>query len=394
MFILIRSDSIFFKMKITQAAIFPISIPLIEPIKMANDVINDAKTVLLCLTDEEGSLGWGEASVAPLMTGETLDSLFASVKYLTEKSCHIEWKEPNSFSKAMDSILYGNESAKACLQMALLDLYTQKKSLPLWKYLRSLGAKLDESAPVDIPLLRMLGGALDKEIADAKVFRDAGFKHWKIKIGLLPLADDLRRVEALSNLLDGDVVSVDANGSMSLENAILFCESKQASKIAFAEQLISADSAMEDFVLLKQRSAIPIGLDESIHGTLEIKEFISARAFDGASLKLIKTGGVLEAWDCAQILRGNNLKLNLACKVAETSLSGAATASIGFALGDVPWGFSMSNQYLRFDICDRPLVATHGHLAVHQLNATGVGVTPNLDRVKDAVAQGYSVIQY
>ncbi|ANI99810.1 hypothetical protein A8O14_06840 [Polynucleobacter wuianus] len=381
-------------MKITQATIFPLSIPLIEPIKMAKEQIVDAKTVLLCLTDDEGHQGWGEASAAPLMTGETLDSLLASVKYLVEKACKMEWSDPKHFSKACDAILYGNPSAKSCLQMALLDLYTQKNSIALWKYLRSLGASEDLPEPGKLPLLRMLGGTLEKEVADAKFFREAGFRHWKIKIGSLSVEEDLHRVQVLSDLLEGDVISVDANGAMSLDDAIGFCTSKQAGTLAFAEQLIHADSALADFVLLKQRSPIPIGLDESIHGSDEIDEFRVAKALDGASLKLIKTGGVLEAWNCAQLLRSNNLKLNLACKVAETSLAGAATASIGFAIGEVPWGFSMSNQYLRFDICDRPLSAKRGHLDIEQLNTTGVGVTPNLARVKDAVAQGYSIIQY
>ena len=381
-------------MKITQATIFPLSIPLVDPIKMAKELIVDAKTVLLCLTDEEGRQGWGEASVAPLMTGETLESLLASVKYLVDKAREIEWSDPKHFAKACDAILYGNPSAKSCLQMALLDLYTQKNSISLWKYLRSLSAGVDLPVFTELPLLRMLGGTLEKEMADAKSFREAGFKHWKIKIGSLSLKEDLHRVEVLSDLLEGDVISVDANGAMSLDDAVQFCTSKQASKLSFAEQLIHADCALADFVVLKERSPIPIGLDESIHGTDEIEAFMGAKALDGASLKLIKTGGVLAAWKCVQILRRNNLKLNLACKVAETSLAGAATAAIGFAIGDVPWGFSMSNQYLRFDICDRPLSAKHGHLDIAQLNTTGVGVTPNLDRVKDAIAQGHSVIQY
>ena len=381
-------------MKIIQATIFPLSIPLIEPIKMAKELIVDAKTVLLRLTDDEGRQGWGEASVAPLMTGETLDSLLASVKYLVESVRAIDWSDPALFSTSCDAILYGNPSAKSCLEMALLDLYTQKKSIPLWKYLRTLTSDAVTSAPADLPLLRMLGGSLEKEMADAKSFREAGFKHWKIKIGSLSLEEDLHRVKLLSDLLEGDVISVDANGAMSLDNAIRFCESTQASKLSFAEQLIHADTPLADFVLLKQRSPIPIGLDEAIHGSNEIEEFRKANALDGASLKLIKTGGVLEAWKCAQLLRGNNLKLNLACKVAETSLSGAATAAVGFAIGEAPWGFSMSNQYLRFDICDQPLIAKHGHLDVHQLNSTGVGITPNLDRVKDTVAQAYSIIQY
>lgn len=381
-------------MKITQALIFPLSIPLIEPIKMAKEVIVDAKTVLVCLTDEAGRQGWGEASVAPLMTGETLDSLLASIKYLAEKMRSTEWSDPKAFVSQLDAILYGNPSAKSCLEMALLDLYTQKESISLWKFLRSLNDGDLTASPKEIPLLRMLGGTLEKEIADAKTFRQAGFKHWKIKIGLLSLDEDLHRVGVLSELLKGDVVSVDANGAMSLTDAIRFCESAEAKNISFAEQLINANSSLGDFVLLKKHSPIPIALDESIHGIQEIEEFMNAKAFDGASLKLIKTGGVLEAWNCARILYEKNLKLNLACKVAETSLSGAATASIGFALGDVPWGFSMSNQYLQFDVCDKPLRANQGHLDCAQLNAIGVGITPNVERVKDAVAHGYCVTQY
>jgi hypothetical protein len=87
------------------------------------------------------------------------------------------------------------------------------------------------------------------------------------------------------------------------------------------------------------------------------------------------------------------LALNLACKVAETSLSAAATASLGFAIGDVAWGFSMSNQYLQFDICDKPLIAINGHIEASQLAHSGIGVTPNVSRVKEVIAKGYSIIQ-
>ena len=381
-------------MKITQATIFPLSIPLIEPIKMARELIVDAKTVLVCLVDTEGRQGWGEASVAPLMTGETLDSLLANVKYLADKARSLEWDDPSQYCAQLDRILYGNASAKSCLEMALLDLYTQKESIALWQFLRK-SADLDlRTKPASIPLLRMLGGTLDKELADAKAYRALGFRHWKIKIGSLSLVEDLHRVQVLSEVLGNDVISVDANGAMSLENAMTFCRSAEAKKLTFAEQLISADLPMEDFVLLKKESAIPIGLDESIHGLEEIGEFLDAGAFDGASLKLIKTGGVTKAFKCARFLAANALQLNLACKVAETSLSAAATASIGFAIGDVPWGFSMSNQYLQFDICEKPLAPEQGHFPVSQLADTGIGITPNAERVKEAVCKGYSVIQY
>ena len=57
-------------MKISQARIYPLSIPLVEPIKMSGETIIFASTIVLQLQDSAGKTGWGEASVAPLMTGE------------------------------------------------------------------------------------------------------------------------------------------------------------------------------------------------------------------------------------------------------------------------------------------------------------------------------------
>lgn len=378
-------------MKIQNAKIYPLSIPLIEPIKMSREIVADAKTVLLCLTDEQGRQGWGEASVAPLMTGETLDSLVGSLKYLVEKAVQVDWKSPDCFAEIFNAILYSNASAKSCLEMALLDLYTQEASIPLWKFLGANDGQSTSIAP--IPILRMLGGSLDRELSDAKALRELGFKHWKIKIGSLSLEEDLHRVNVLCDFLEGDIVSVDANCALKLVDAIRFCESTEAARLTFVEQLIPADLPMSDFVELKRRSPLPIGLDESIHGIKELEEFIEANAFNGASLKLIKTGGLIPALECAKLLKKHKLSLNLACKVAETSLSVAATASLGFAIGNVAWGFSMSNQYLQVDICDNPLTAINGHIEASQLAVSGVGITPNISRIKEVIAKGYSVIQ-
>lgn len=379
-------------MKIVQAQIYPLSIPLIDPIKMSGETINEAKTVVLQLIDDSGLVGWGEASVAPLMTGETLDSLVANLRYLISKVRDLSWGTPLDFSGVFNRVLYGNTSAKSCLQMALLDLHAKQKNLPLWQFLRKnfMGTGFEDPPP--LPILRMLGGDEEKELRDAKELRKEGFRHWKIKVGLLPLERDLERVEKLCTLLNGDVISVDANGAMTLENAVKFCTSDKTKLLTFAEQLISANSSELLFRELKQKSKILIGLDESIHGVSEIERFTELKALDGASLKLIKTGGLMEGMECARLLEKNGLKINLACKVAETSISAASTAALGFAIGNVPWGFSMSNQYLRFDICEAALVADKGFLNCKKLALPGIGVNPNSERLKDAIAGGYCVI--
>ena len=381
-------------MKITHVRIYPLSIPLLEPIKMSGETISLAQTVILQLEDSSGRFGWGEASVAPLMTGETLESLVASVKYLASNIKNFVWNNPDDFATQFNKILYANCSAKSCIEMALLDLYTQKNELPLWRYLQNKRGFKSTFKPKPLPILRMLGGSFDKEISDAKKLRSEGYRHWKIKVGLLPIDEDLIRVEALSDLLSGDTISVDANGAMTLDDAIRFCLSSSTKKLSFVEQLIPASDPILSFSKLKEKSPIPIGLDESIHGFEEIEQFISAKALDGVSLKLIKTGGALEALRCAKLLEKKGLKLNLACKVAETSVSAAATAALGFAMNGADWGFSMSNQYLKFDICALPLKAQSGHIDCDHLGPTGLGVEPDPYRLKEALAKDFSLIEY
>jgi L-alanine-DL-glutamate epimerase-like enolase superfamily enzyme len=381
------------EMKITHVQIYPLAIPLIEPIKMAGETISFAQTVILQLSDDSGRAGWGEASIAPLMTGETLDSLVASIKYLASNLEGFIWDRPEEYTSCFNKILYANNSAKSCVEMALLDLYCQKNQLPIWKYLQDNSDCVELVKPKPLQVLRMLGGSLEKEIFDAKALRSEGFSHWKIKVGILPIEEDLNRVEILCDLLSGDTISADANGVMSLDDAIRFCTAPSTKKLAFVEQLICSLDPINFFSKLKQKSPIPIGLDESIHGVKEIEHFIEAKALDGVSLKLIKTGGIIEAFKCANFLRKNNLRLNLACKVAETSVSAAATSAIGFAMGGVDWGFSMSNQYLEFDICKFPLKVISGQLDCDQLGTIGLGVEPDRYLLKKALSRNHSVIE-
>ena len=372
-------------MKIVHAQIYPLSIPLIEPIKMSGETVCFAKTVLLGLKNNFGRTGWGEASAAPLMTGETIESLSANIKYLASNIKDLNWDNPDEYGQQLGKLLYANSSAKSYVEMVLLDLYTQEKGMPLWRYLRTKRGFAEASIPKPLPLLRMLGGSIDKEITDAKRLHDEGYRNWKVKVGLLPVDDDLNRVETLCNLLKTDTISVDANGAMGLEDAIRFCTSPKVRQLSFAEQLIPSNLPLSNFLELKNRSQIPIGLDESIHGIDELERFIAAGVLDGASLKLIKTGGLLTALDCINLLEKHGLKINLACKVAETSVSAAATAALGFSINDLPWGFSMSNQYLKFDVCDSPLRAKNGHLEHGQLESVGLGVEPDIDVLRESL---------
>ena len=68
-------------------------------------------------------------------------------------------------------------------------------------------------------------------------YRDQGFTHFKIKIGGLPLAEDLQRVQqAVEFAGDGALIAVDANGRFDLTTALAYAEALAPFKLRWYEE--------------------------------------------------------------------------------------------------------------------------------------------------------------
>jgi L-alanine-DL-glutamate epimerase-like enolase superfamily enzyme len=381
-------------MLITSAQLYPLEVPMDKPIKMAGETLTHAQTVLLRLTDQHGRTGWGEASSAPLMTGETLASLFASTAYLTEKLVGARIDNPADLAALHDRILYGNPSAKSCHATAVLDLLAQDEGVPMYRFLQghmpgasSLPPPAVDLRPRRLEMLHMLAsGDLEGELAEAQALRRQGYRHWKIKVGTGDVANDVardvRRVRALCAALGGDVVSADANQGLSLSAASAIARAGRDNGLAFLEQPFRV-GMMTEMAALHRDTGLALCADESIQDADDIAAHGEARAAQGVSLKLIKLGGPARMLEAGRLALARGLRVNLACKVAETTISAAATAHAGFALDEVAWGFSMSNRYLAGDVCAQPLAPVDGAVDTSQLERPGLGFAPEADRLRD-----------
>lgn len=383
-------------MLITRAQLYPLEVPMDKPIKMAGETLTHAQTVLLCLTDEQGRSGWGEASSAPLMTGETLGSIAASTGYLAQKLVGARIDNPADLAALHDRVLYGNPSAKSCHATAVLDLLAQVEGLPLYRFLQGHAPEeasfnpLDEAfttrplelRPGRLEMLHMLAsGDLDGELAEAHALRRQGYRHWKIKVGAGDVMTDVRRVRALCAALGGDVVSADANQALSVSAASAIARAGRDNGLAFLEQPFRI-GMMDEMAALHRETGLPLCADESIQDMDDITAHSAARAAQGVSLKLIKLGGPASILAAGRLALARGMRVNLACKVAETTISAAATAHAGFALGEVTWGFSMSNRYLAVDVCAQPLTPVDGAVSMTQLARSGLGFAPELERLR------------
>lgn len=354
-----------------------------KPIKMAGETLTHAQTLLLRLIDDQGREGWGEASSAPLMTGETLASIVASTEYLIGKLMGAPVTEPAAIAHAQDKVLYGNSSAKSCHETALMDLFAQSQGVPLYQLLAGSAHSPAISGARPLEMLHMLAsGDLASEMEEARTLRRQGYRQWKIKVGTGDVANDVRRVRELCTELRGDVVSADANQSLSVADAREIAAAGVEAGLTFLEQPFRTDM-MSDMAALYRTFAIPLCADESIQGVEDIRSHFTAHAAQGVSLKLIKMGGTQALAEAGRLSLAHGLQLNLACKVAETTISAAATAHAGFALGNVAWGFSMSNRYLAFDVCEYPLEPVNGAVQAIQIDRPGLGFAPDAARLRE-----------
>lgn len=119
----------------------------------------------------------------------------------------------------------GRAVALGALDMALWDLVSKASDLPLYRVLadRFNGGRTDPDVAVYAAGGYYNGGAqgLRDEIAS---YLDLGYREVKMKVGAVPLAEDMARIEAALAALghDGSRLAVDANGRFTLEEALAF----------------------------------------------------------------------------------------------------------------------------------------------------------------------------
>ncbi|KMO34183.1 mandelate racemase [Methylobacterium tarhaniae] len=117
--------------------------------------------------------------------------------------------------------------AVGVLDMALWDALAKAKGVPLWRLLaeRYRGGEADAKAWVYAAGgYYYPGKGLDALKDEMRSYLDRGYSTVKMKVGLVPLDEDIARIEAVLSVLGGDGarLCVDVNGRFTLEEAIRF----------------------------------------------------------------------------------------------------------------------------------------------------------------------------
>src|SRR5258708_4145589 len=107
-----------------------------------------------------------------------------------------------------------------------------------------------------------------------KSYRDLGYGVVKMKIGGAPLAEDIRRIEAVLEVVgDGTCLAVDANGRFDLETAIAYGEAiKPYGLFWYEEAGDPLDYALQ--AELSKHYKLPLATGENLFSSQEARNLI------------------------------------------------------------------------------------------------------------------------
>jgi len=313
-------------MKIERIEVLPVRLPLRSVVTLSRGVsrtLEEGKQlVLVKMSADDGTVGWGEAGPSRRWSAETTHSCYTSIKhYLAPALLGRDPFDIAGLHGAMNAELApgldpGQPVAKAALDLAAHDLVCNKLGINLQSWLGAKAAdRIELSYLVSAPDLEGTAKSVQAGLAE-------GYRAFKVKVGHEPKLD-IERVRIVLAQAKGCTVWPDANQGYTLEDALRAARGFEALGIELFEQPI----AMSEFYGMKKLlsgTRMTIALDEAAMGLPLVIDLIRREAVEGLVIKVNKTGGIHYARQLCDLARNAGLKL------------------IGSGLMDAPIGFAAS----------------------------------------------------
>ena len=272
----------------------------------------DYKENVFVKLEQGGICGFGEA--APnVRYGESAALTVTRMKAAAPVFEQHDLFHFEELAAALAETIRDQSCARAGLEMALLDWVGKALQAPLY---RMWGLN-----PARAPLTSFSIGIDSPEVIQAKVEEAADYPILKIKLGM---GDDEAVLGAVRRVTDRPL-RVDANeGWLNKEEALEKIRWLADQNVEFVEQPLPA-AMVEETAWLRERAPLPIVADEAVKTAADIPKV--AHAYDGINIKLMKSGGLLEALRMIHLARALDLKIMLGCMI-ESSLAISAAAQL------------------------------------------------------------------
>lgn len=323
-------------MNVRTIDLFHVAVPLRKAIKHASHARTVSDNLIVRATLADGTVGHGEGVPRSYVTGETIESTFAS---LSRPAIGPDLAGATSFAEVVSRLeawtlpettadprgMAGN-AAHCALELALLDAYGRHFGVSVGEAV-PLANGLDGLAIVPPRPVRYSGAitaeSSRKERISAFKMRIYGFRQVKVKVGVAG-QDDPRRMARLRRILGSAMdIRIDANEAWSIEELAEQVRPLLPARPSALEQPVPHAEA-DRLAAARPGLGVPIMLDESLCGEPDARRAIDHGTADILNVRLSKCGGLFASLRIMALAARAGLGVQLGCHPGETGLLSAA----------------------------------------------------------------------
>ncbi len=342
-------------MRIERLELRLLRLPLLRPFETSFGR-TEAKEFLLVSAFAEGLRGLGEcvADPDPYYLPETTGTVRHVLRdFLAPLLLRLELSHPCDAWRAFARVR-GHEMAKACLEMAVWDLWARREGRPLWALLGGRAGRIQAGVSIG------LQGSPAALVERVEVEAAAGYRRVKIKI---KPGHDLELVRAVRARFPDLPLMVDANSAYTLGDAPHLRRLDEHG-LTMIEQPLAWDD-IADHARLQRELRTPVCLDESIRSRDDARRALDLGACRVINVKVGRIGGLQSLLDLHELCTARGVPLwcggMLESGIGRLANVHAQTLP-GFTL---PGDTSASSRYFAEDLIEPPVtVAPDGTIAV------------------------------
>ncbi|MYB93151.1 dipeptide epimerase [Candidatus Poribacteria bacterium] len=282
------------------------NLQLKHPFKIARRATDAYRQVISVEIDG----GIGETAPARFY-GETVETVSVTVEAIAS-AFPDNLDAIHEVMATVETLIGGNYAAKSAIDMALHDRLGKKLCVPLYQ--------LWGFDPQKTPCTAFTIGLDEPEVMAEKVRNAEAYPILKVKLGT---PRDIEIIETLRGVTNKPIY-VDANTAWTPKEAVRKIRELARYGIELIEQPTKPDD-LAGLKFVRDNSELPIIADESVKRASDIPAL--AECVDGINIKLVKCGGLLEAYRMIHVARAHGLLIMIGCMI-ESSLGITAAAHL------------------------------------------------------------------
>ncbi|TLU67575.1 dipeptide epimerase [Thalassotalea litorea] len=309
-------------MKLSKLRLARLKVPLVTPFKTALRSVDHVDDIVVEIAMDNGMVGFGSAPATAVITGDTHASMVSAIeRFIWPAIAGKNIRDLNEICRLIDKSMIHNSSAKAAVEIAIYDLWSQSLGVPLYQALGGGIAKLKTDITISV-------NSPDEMVADAIKAVDLGYDTLKLKVGK-DLQLDIDRIDAVAKAVGPDIrLRLDANQGWSAKQCIQAISAMNRAGIEF--ELIEQPVAAEDISGLKhctEQLHTPVMADETAFSFAQSLQLMQNQGCDIINIKLMKAGGISKALNIADAAAVYRLPCMMGCML-ESSIGVAAAAHL------------------------------------------------------------------